>query len=76
MIAYLFSRATNEAARNVKHILDHYYNVSGQFVNYYKSKIQFFKGITKAPKVEIYILYTPNDHWYLSGMFNYQQEKE
>lgn len=31
------------AARNVIHILDHYYKLSGQLVNLQKSKIQFQK---------------------------------
>lgn len=41
---------TTKAARNVKHILDHYCKASGQLFNYHKSKIQFPKGIKKATK--------------------------
>lgn len=34
-----FGKATKKVARNVNHIMDHYYKIPGQSVNYHKSKV-------------------------------------
>lgn len=39
--------------RNIKQIVDHYGTFPGQLVNYYKSKIEFSKGVSNADKNEI-----------------------
>lgn len=36
----IFCRATKEAANEVKTILDHYYTIFGQLINYHKCIIQ------------------------------------
>lgn len=41
-----------QAARNIKCILDHYCKVSSQLVNYHKSEIQVPKDINKTVKKE------------------------
>lgn len=46
MFATLFSgEAPKKAARNIKHIFDHYWQLSGLQVNLHKSKNQFSKGV-------------------------------
>lgn len=47
------SKASKKAMRNIKQIVDHYGTFPGQLVNYYKSKIEFSKGVSNADKNEI-----------------------
>lgn len=47
----IFCKATKEAAKKIKYMLDHYCKVSIQFVNYQKSKIKYFKSINNAPNI-------------------------
>lgn len=45
--------ATEEAARNIRYILDHYCRDSGQLVNYHKFEVQFSKSTSKTLIMEI-----------------------
>lgn len=49
----IFRKATGRAARIVKQALDHYYTVSGQLVNYRKSKVRFHKSVSNSDKKEM-----------------------
>lgn len=42
--------ATKKAARTIMFILDHYCKISGQLVNYHKSKIQFLMVLVKQQR--------------------------
>lgn len=48
----IFCRTNKSAARNIKQILDHYCMVSGHLINYQKSRVQFFKDVSNADKME------------------------
>lgn len=57
----LFYKDTKSTARNIKQSLDHYSIVSGQLVNYQKSKIRFSKGVLNTDKKETsQILHIPS----------------
>lgn len=49
----IFCKANKTAAYNIKHVLNQYCTVSGQFVNYKKSCIQFSNGVSNANKRSI-----------------------
>lgn len=49
----IFYTATSTTVRNIKQVLDHYYTLSGQLVNYQKLCIQFSNGVSNADKKTI-----------------------
>lgn len=49
----IFSRINKMTTRNIKQILDHYYIVSSQLVNYQKSRVQFSNTVSIADKRKI-----------------------
>lgn len=46
-------RVTKKAAIEIKYVLDHYCNVSCQWINYHRSTIQFSIGVEKSVKSDI-----------------------
>lgn len=48
----IFYGETKQVERDVKYIMDHYYKVSSQLVNYHKSTTRFSKGINNVERKE------------------------
>lgn len=50
---FIFCRVTKKAARMIKQVLDHYWSISGQLINYHKSEVQFSRNVRTFDKKKI-----------------------